>query len=220
MTVSPRLEGPGLIVAGLTGGIASGKSTVAAMLAEAGARIIDADRIARDIVAPGREAFQAVCAHFGEAVLQPDGHLDRARLGDMVFHDPRARKDLERIVHPFVFQQMATDLKQLAATQPGAVVILDIPLLIESGRHTALPFIVLVHIPEVLQLSRLIRRDGLAAADARARIRAQMPIEAKRAYADAIIDNSGSREATRRQVRALYRQLHTIEPVSQLGPER
>lgn len=220
MTVKSRLDRTGLIVAGLTGGIASGKSTVAAMLAEAGARIIDADRIARDVVAPGREAFQAVCAHFGDTVLQPDGHLDRARLGAMVFHDSRAREDLERIVHPFVFQQMATDLKQLAATQPGAVVILDIPLLIESGWHTTLPFIVLVHVPEALQLSRLIRRDGLAAVDARARIRAQMPIEAKRAYADVIIDNSGSREATRRQVWALYRQLHTIEPVSRSGPER
>ena len=220
MNISPRLEGPGLIVAGLTGGIASGKSTVAAMLAEAGARIIDADRIARDVVAPGREAFQAVCARFGETVLQPDGHLDRARLGAVIFHDPHAREDLERIIHPFVFQQMAADLNQLAATHPGAVVVLDIPLLIESGWHTALPFIVLVHVPEALQLSRLIRRDGLSAADARTRIRAQMPIDAKRAYAAAIIDNSGPREATRRQVRALYRQLRAIEPVSRSGPDR
>ncbi len=220
MTVPSRLEGAGLIVAGLTGGIASGKSTVAAMLAQTGVRIIDADRIARDVVAPGREAFQAVCVHFGEAVLQPDGQLDRARLGAMVFNDPRARQDLERIVHPFVFQQISADLKQLAAAQPGAVVILDIPLLIESGWHTALPFIVLVHVPEALQLSRLIRRDGLSAADARSRIRAQMPIEAKRVYADAIIDNSGPRDATRQQVRALYRQLRAIDPVSPSDPDR
>ena len=210
----------GLIVAGLTGGIASGKSTVAAMLSEAGARIIDADRVARDVVAPGREAYQAVCAHFGEAVLQPDGHLDRARLGALVFHNPGARKDLEGIVHPFVFQQMASDLEQLAATHPGAVVILDIPLLIESGRHTRLPFIVLVHVPEALQLSRLIRRDGLTPAEARARIRSQMPIEAKRAYADVIIDNSGPPEATRRQVTVLYRQLAAIAPAPPSGPVR
>ena len=218
--MQPCLSGAGLIVAGLTGGIASGKSTVATMLAEIGARIIDADRIARDVVQPGRAAFKAVRAHFGEAVLRSDGQIDRIRLGAIVFHDPRARGELERIVHPFVFQQMAADLKKLAAAQPGAVVILDIPLLIESGRHTALPFVVLVHVPEAIQLARLMRRDGLSPAEARARIRSQMPIEAKRVHAHAIIDNSGSRAATRRQVGRLYRRLCAGETCGRSGPQR
>ena len=218
--MQPGLDGAGLIVAGLTGGMASGKSTVAAMLAEIGARVIDADRIAREVVQPGRAAFHAVCAHFGEAVLQSNGQIDRARLGAIVFHDPRARGELERIVHPFVFQQMAADLEKLAAAQPGAVVILDIPLLIESGRHTSLPFVVLVHVPEAIQLARLMRRDGLSAAEARARIRSQMPIEAKRAHAHAIIENSGSREATLRQVRVLYRRLCAGHPVDRSDPKR
>ena len=218
--MQPCLEGAGLIVAGLTGGIASGKSTVAAMLAEVGARIIDADRIARNVVQPGHAAFKAVRAHFGEAVLQSDGQIDRSRLGAIVFHDPRARRELEQIVHPFVFRQMTAELEKLAAAQPGAVVILDIPLLIESGRHTTMPFVVLVHVPEAIQLARLMRRDGLSPAEARARIRSQMPIEAKRAHANAIIDNSGSRAATRRQVGRLYRSLCAGEPVGPSDPTR
>ncbi len=197
----------GLTVAGLTGGIASGKSTVAGMLAESGAQIVDADRIARDAVQPGREAWRAVRNRFGEAILQPDGSLDRAKLGKLVFHNRALKEDLERIVHPLVFKQMARRLKKLAAERSGAVVILDIPLLIESGLHRILPLTVLVHVPEAVQRARLIRRDGLAEAEALARIRSQMPIDTKRAYADVIIDNAGSLAATRRQAVALYRRL-------------
>jgi dephospho-CoA kinase len=207
-----------LTVAGLTGGIASGKSTVAGMLAEAGCRVLDADRIARDVVQPGRAAWQAVKARFGAEVLKPDGTLDREKLGHLIFHDQALKADLERIVHPFVFEQMAADLKRIAAAQPGAIVILDIPLLIESGLHTALPLTVLVHVPEAVQLARLVRRDGLAEADARTRIRSQMPIDDKRARADVIIDNSGSFEATRRQTLGLYRRLRGLGPATR--PDR
>ncbi|MDJ0721398.1 MAG: dephospho-CoA kinase [Desulfobacterales bacterium] len=202
----------GLIVAGLTGGIASGKSTVARMLAAAGARVVDADRIAHEVVQPGRRAWQAVRTRFGDGVVRPDGNLDREKLGRMVFRDPAIKRDLEQIVHPFVFRQMASELKSLAAARPGAVVVLDIPLLIESGLHRVLPLTALVHVPEAVQLARLIRRDGLAAADARARIRAQMPIDAKRAHADVIIDNAGPLEATRRQALTLYRRLRAKPP--------
>ena len=202
----------GLIVAGLTGGIASGKSTVARMLAAAGARVVDADRIAHEVVQPGRRAWQAVRTRFGDGVVRPDGNLDREKLGRMVFRDPAIKRDLEQVVHPFVFRQMASELKSLAAARPGAVVVLDIPLLIESGLHRVLPLTALVHVPEAVQLARLIRRDGLAAADARARIRAQMPIDAKRAHADVIIDNAGPLEATRRQALTLYRRLRAKPP--------
>ncbi len=217
--LQPR-DWTGLIVAGLTGGIASGKSTVARMLAAAGARVVDADRIAHEAVAPGRRAWQAVRTRFGEGLFLPDGALDREKLGRLVFRDPALKRDLERLVHPFVFRRMAAELKNLTATRPGAVVILDIPLLIESGLHRVLPLTVLVHVPEAVQLARLMRRDGLAEADARARIRAQMPNDAKRAHADVIIDNTGPLEATRRQAQALYRRLLTDPPPPRTDPER
>ena len=210
----------GLTVAGLTGGIASGKSTVADMLAESGARIVDADRIARQAVQPGREAWQAVRNRFGKDILQPNGSLDRVKLGNLVFHDHALKAELERIVHPFVFRQMAAVLENLGKQQPGAVVVLDIPLLIESGLHSTLPLNVLVYVPETIQRERLIRRDGLEDAEARARIRAQMPIDAKRAYADVIIDNAGSLTATRRQAVALFRRLCAAEPSPPPGPGR
>ncbi len=210
----------GLIVAGLTGGIASGKSTVARMLAAAGAQVVDADRIAHEVVQPGRQALQAIRARFGDGVVRPDGNLDREKLGRMVFRDPALKRDLEQIVHPFVFRQMAAELQSLATAHPGAVVVLDIPLLIESGLHRVLPLTALVHVPEAVQLARLIRRDGLAAADARARIRAQMPIDAKRAHADVIIDNAGPLEATRRQALILYRRLQAEPPPPRAEPDR
>ncbi len=216
MLLSPDCSG--LCVAGLTGGIASGKSTVARMLAEAGARVVDADRIAREVVQPGHRAWQAVTARFGDGVIQPDGALDREKLGQLVFRDPVMKHYLEQIVHPFVFQQMAAELNRLADVHPDAVVILDIPLLIESGLHRELPLTVLVHVPEAVQLARLIRRDGLAAADARTRIGAQMPIDAKRAHADVIIDNTGPLEATRRQALALYRRLLASPPPPRRAP--
>lgn len=210
----------GLTVAGLTGGIASGKTTVAGMLAETGAIIVDADRIAHQVVQPGREAWEAVRQRFGDEILQPDGALDREKLGHLVFHNQALKEDLERIVHPFVFRQMAATLQKLAAEQPGAVVILDIPLLIESGLHNILPLTVLVHVPEAVQRERLIRRDGLADAAALARIQAQIPIDAKRTHADVIIDNAGSLAATRRQVAALHRRLCGIEPSPRPGSRR
>ncbi|MDJ0884976.1 MAG: dephospho-CoA kinase [Desulfobacterales bacterium] len=214
------LDWTGLVVAGLTGGIASGKSTVAGMLREAGARIVDADRIAREVVQPGRKAWKAVRARFGEGVLQPDGTLDRGKLGHLVFQDHALKAVLEDIVHPFVFRQMAADLRHIAAAHPGAVVVLDIPLLIESGLHTVLPLTVLVHVPAAVQLERLIRRDSLSEVEARARIRAQMPIDAKRVHADVIIDNTGPRAATHRQALALYRRLLADSPSPPSGLKR
>jgi dephospho-CoA kinase len=210
----------GLTVAGLTGGIASGKSTVADMLAESGARIVDADRIAREAVQPGREAWQAVRRRFGADILQSNGSLDREKLGTLVFHNRALKEDLERIVHPYVFRRMAAVLKEMAAAQSGAIVVLDIPLLIESGLHRILPLTVLVFVPEALQRARLIRRDGLANAEALARIRSQMPIDAKRVHADVIIDNAGSRAATRRQAEALYRRLCGVKPSPRPGLKR
>jgi dephospho-CoA kinase len=199
-------------IAGLTGGIASGKSTVAAMLAEAGARIVDADRIAHQVVLKGQPAWQDIVDHFGSSILTRDGQIDREALGSIVFNDTEAKKALNGIVHPRVFETMAQEIQSLAEAHPGDLVIMDVPLLIESGLHTSLPIVILVYVPEMMQKERLMRRDGLNAADAAARIRAQMPIDAKRAHAHYIIDNSGDLGATRRQVLDIYRKILSGAP--------
>lgn len=196
-----------VVIAGLTGGIASGKSTVAAVLAEAGARIIDADRIARDIVRRGSAAHQRIVARFGRHILQPDGEIDRGRLGVIVFEDPQKREALEEIVHPGVREETARRLEQLRREEPGAVVILDVPLLFESGMHQGLAEVIVVYVPEAVQLERLMKRDRLPQAAALARIRSQMPLDAKRSLATRLIDNSGTPAQTRRQALEIYRQL-------------
>ncbi len=204
-----RIDATPLIMAGLTGGIASGKSTVAAMLAAAGARIVDADQIARRVVRKGRPAYHDIVRRFGPAILNPEGQIDRDALGTIVFNDKDAKQALNDIVHPRVHEVMQQHIDTLAREHPEDPVILDVPLLIESGWHAFLPMVILVYVPEPVQKMRLMARDGLGASDAMARIRAQMPIDAKRAYADYIIDNTGTREATQRQVLAVYEQIRT-----------
>ena len=211
-------EATAQIVAGLTGGIASGKSTVAKMLAASGARIVDADRIAREVVRPGRAAWQEIVRHFGRVILLPDGQIDRSALGNIIFNEPKSQRALNAIVHPRVLERMQRAVRQLAAEHPDAPVIVDVPLLIESGWHASLPIIILVYVPEALQQTRLMKRDGLSAADAMARIRSQMPIETKRHHADFIIDNSGTLAATQKQVHAVYAQLLAGIGPSPLAP--
>lgn len=198
-------------VAGLTGGIASGKSTVARMLADAGARIIDADHIARIVVQKGQPAWQDIVQHFGPTILKPDGQIDRDVLGTIVFNDSDAKHALNDIVHPHVYKTMQQDIRLLGIDHPDDLVILDVPLLIESGWHAFLPVVILVYVPQAIQQDRLMQRDGLNADDAMARIRAQMPIEAKREHADYIIDNTGERHATRKQVIDIFHQIR-VDP--------
>jgi dephospho-CoA kinase len=194
-------------VVGLTGGIASGKSTVAKMLAALGAEIIDADRLARDAVEPGGPAYAAVVADFGAAVVAADGRLDRERLAARVFADPERRKHLESLIHPYVRRETARRQAEIARRRPGALIVLDVPLLFETGMDRRLADILVVYIPRRLQLTRLMARDHLAEAAARTRIDAQMDLELKRRRATRVIDNSGSRQATQLQVEHLYRDL-------------
>ena len=205
-------ETPRQTIAGLTGGIASGKSTVAAMLAEAGARIVDADRIAHQVVLKGQPAWRDIVEHFGKDILNRDGQIDREALGSIVFNDTEEKNALNGIVHPRVFEIMAQEIQSLAEAHPGDLVIMDVPLLIESGLHASLPIVILVYVPEIMQQERLMRRDGLNAADAAARIRSQMPIDAKRAHAHYIVDNTGDLDATRRQVLDIYRKILSGAP--------
>ena len=196
-----------MIIAGLTGGIASGKSTVAALFKRAGAVILDADLIARQVVSPGLPAWWAVRRLFGAAALQPDGTLNRVHLAGMVFHNPKLRHQLEGIIHPHVRMAMDAAIIKLRGSEAPAVVIEDIPLLYESGMTQGLAEIIVVYTPAVIQLRRLLKRDPIGIEEARARLAAQMPIEEKCRRATIIINNSGAPEATESQALKVYADL-------------
>jgi dephospho-CoA kinase len=185
---------------GLTGGIASGKGLVADELAAQGAVIIDADLLAREVVEPGTAGLAAVVERFGEGVLQ-SGRLNRARLAQIVFADPDARRDLERIVHPAV-RARAAELEQAAPAD--AVVVHVIPLLVETGQQDGFDAIVVVDADPDTQIARLVARDGLGEAAARARLAAQATREQRRAVADVVLDNSGTVLDLKRQIRPLW----------------
>ena len=196
-----------MITAGLTGGIATGKSTVAGFLAEAGADIIDADKIARNVVRQGRPAWRAVVDRFGEEILDAGGDIDRRRLGDIVFRSPGEKEALNRIVHPYVFEEMTSAESAIRAERPDAVVILDVPLLFEVGMDGRISEVIVVYAPERRQIERLMARNDLSREDAMARIRSQMDIEEKRERAAIVIDNSGDLERTRKRTLEVYRYL-------------
>jgi dephospho-CoA kinase len=181
---------------GLTGGIGSGKSTVSALLAALGAVIVDADRIAREVVEPGTPGLARVAETFGEQVLAADGSLDRAALAAVVFADPEARRQLDGIVHPLV-RARASDLA--AAAPPDAVVVNDVPLLVETGQASSYDLVLVVEADPETRVSRLVQR-GLTAEDARARMEAQASDGQRRAVADVVLDNSGTPEELAEQV--------------------
>ncbi|HEX5741193.1 MAG TPA: dephospho-CoA kinase [Pilimelia sp.] len=186
---------------GLTGGIGAGKSAVAARLAAHGAVVVDADRLAREVVEPGTAGLAEVVAEFGPSVLAADGALDRAALGRLAFGDPAARRRLEAIVHPRVRRRAAA---MTAAAPAGAVVVHDIPLLVETGQHTDFPLVVVVAAAEGTRLARLVRDRGMAVAEARGRIRAQADDATRAAAADVLLDNGGPRPALHDQVDHLW----------------
>jgi dephospho-CoA kinase len=186
---------------GLTGGIGSGKSEVSRRLAAQGAVVIDADLIAREVVEPGTEGLAEVVAAFGPEVLTPDGALDRARLGDIVFADPELLGKLNAIVHPRVARRMA-ELERAAGA--GAIVVHDVPLIAENSRAGAYDVVVVVDAPPKVQAERLVRYRGMTREQARARMAAQASREQRLAIADIVIDNSGSLTELDRQVGDLW----------------
>jgi dephospho-CoA kinase len=200
---------------GLTGGIGSGKSTVSSLLAERGAIIVDADVIARDIVAPTGVAYQAVVDRFGPDVVGSDGAIDRAYLADVVFRDDAARKDLEAITHPAVGQVMVEQIARYRDTD--RVVVLDIPLLAEKGRM-GVEAVIVVDCPEELAVQRLVDFRGFDAGDALRRIAAQLSRQKRCELADIVIDNSGSPEALVGEVDRAWRWLTSADtPPAQGG---
>ncbi len=189
---------------GLTGGVASGKSTVAAVLRELGAVVVDADVLAREVVEPGTPGLEAVVAEFGPEVLTPDGALDRARLGAIVFADADRRSSLEAIVHPRV-RARAAEIED--ATPPGVLVVHDIPLLVETGQAGDFDAVLVVDVPEDLQLRRALRDRGWSEGEARSRMAAQATREDRLAVATHVIDNSGTLEDLRRRVTEVFGEL-------------
>ncbi len=190
---------------GLTGGVGSGKSTVADMLRELGATVVDADEATHAVYEPGGPGFEAVVREFGQGFLT-GGRIDRKRLGELVFNDADARRRLNDIVHPLVREWMAQ--RTAEAVEGGAnVVVQDVPLLFENGLERFFTSVVLVYVPEKVQVERLVSGRGLTPERARAIIAAQMPIEAKQGRAHHVINNSGSIDETKAQVKAVWTQL-------------
>ncbi len=196
-----------MLVAGLTGSIATGKSTVSAILRDLGAFIVDADRVAREVVLPGTRAWEAIVRIFGAEVLHAGGEIDRELLGRIVFNDAAMRAMLEEVVHPEVMRVMDEQVSAIGQGSQDALVILDVPLLIETGMHRGLSEVIVVYCPEDQQIRRLMVRDAISRDEALARVRAQLSIEEKRRYASLVIDNSASVEETRAQVEAAHRDL-------------
>ena len=192
---------------GLTGGIASGKSTVSAILTELGAVVIDADQLAREVVAPGTPGLAQIVAAFGPEVLTPAGQLDRPKVGALVFADPERLRALERIVHPLVRARSA-ELEQTAPAE--ALIVHDIPLLAETDQADRFDAVIVVDVPEEVQVERMLRDRAMTREDALARIGAQATRERRRAVATYVIENTGTREDLRRRTTEVFELLRNL----------
>ena len=196
-----------MLKVGLTGSIAVGKSYVTSVFAELGARVLDADQTAREVVAVGAPGLAEIVKTFGANVLLPDGSLNRAHLGEIIFADEALRNELNKIVHPLVFAAQDEQLRQWEAQNPEGVGIVDAALMIESGGYRRFDKLIVVYCQPDIQLARLMKRNNLSPAEAGQRIKAQMPQEEKKVYADFLLDTSGSFADTREEIVELYRKL-------------
>ena len=196
------------MIIGLTGGIASGKSTVSNYLAELGAIIIDADKIAHEIMEKGKTAYWQVIEAFGREILAENGEIDRSRLGKIVFNNLEKKKILEEITHPQVIREMREKIEEYRAE--NKVIVLDVPLLFEAGLDSMVDETWVVYVDRETQLQRLMARDGLSYEEANKRIQAQMSLEKKRDLADFVINNKGNIEDLKRQVLLKWREINEI----------
>ena len=195
------------LIVGVTGGIASGKSTVARMLEESGADAVDFDVLARQVVEPGTPALREIVALFGEGVLQRGGGLDRRKLAAIVFQDAHKRKALESITHPRIVEAFLDRVREITAGDGKAIILAVIPLLFEAGLGHLVHKVLLVYIPRGMQIERLMKRDGISREEAENILKAQLSIEEKVGFADFVIRNEGSLEETRRQVEEVWEAL-------------
>ncbi|MGX2960835.1 dephospho-CoA kinase [Peribacillus sp. JNUCC 23] len=197
-------------VIGITGGIASGKSSISQFIREElGFTIIDADIAAREVVEPGQEAYRAIIKVFGSELLLPDDSIDRAKLGSIIFHDEKKRQMLNGIVHPAVRKRML-EQKETAFALGENVLFMDIPLLFESNLTHMVDKTILIYVDELIQLERLIKRNGLSEVDAKARVDSQMPLVEKKKLADVVINNNGSLLESKKQVKQVLAQWEVI----------
>jgi len=195
------------LLVGLTGGIATGKSTVDALLRELGAVIIDADVLAREVVEPGAPALAEIAAEFGSGVLGPDGRLDRKALGAIVFADPERRRKLEAMTHPRIRERFQQRIDELRAENFRGLVFFDAPVMIESGNYRNMDRLVVVITDEATQIARLLARDGIDREEALRKIKSQMPLAEKAKLADYVVDNSADPATTAANVRRVYQAL-------------
>jgi dephospho-CoA kinase len=193
-----------MIVVGLTGGVATGKSTVAKMFEQCGAIVIDADQLARDVVKPGKPAWREIVILFGKTVLNQDRSLNRQALGNIVFRNPKKRRQLERIIHPRVAREQAHLSNAIARTHPKAVVIYDVPLLFEAGIDKRVDKTIVVTANHQAQIARLKKRNGLSRVEAICRIRTQMPVSKKIRLADIVIDGTLPRQKAMKAVQGIF----------------
>jgi dephospho-CoA kinase len=199
-----------MIVVGLTGGVATGKSTVAAMFKQCGAIVIDADELAHEVVKPGKPAWREIVALFGKAVLNQDRSLNRQTLGSIVFRNPKKRRQLERIIHPRVAREQQRLTRQAARKNPNAVVIYDVPLLFEAGIDKRVDRTIVVTADRETQIARLKTRNGLSRAEAIRRINSQMPLAKKAQRADHVLIGTLPRPSLRKQVVRLLESLRLL----------
>lgn len=192
---------------GLTGSIATGKSTVTNMLKELGAFVIDCDKTARDVVAPGTQGLAKIEAAFGKDAVAADGSMDRVYIGDLVFRNPEMKKRLENILFPLIFEALGEELLRLEREAVTPVVFLDMPLLYEVKYDSYVDEVWLVYVPFEVQLSRLMKRNGYTKEEALLRIHSQISVDKKKSLAQQVIDNSGTLEDTKEQVRSLWERL-------------
>ena len=196
-----------MLIVGLTGGVASGKSTVSQVFREEGAYLIDADQIARELVQPHTPVWQELIKLFGEEILQKDGSIHRKKLAAMVFSHPEKRGLLNQLLHPRIREERRRRVREIGQRDPEAIVVIDAALLVETGDDRDMDWLVVVHASEAQQMERLEKRDGISREETRRIMDAQMPLEEKLKVADRVIRNEGSMDETRREARKVFQEL-------------
>ena len=199
-----------MLIVGLTGGVASGKTAVSRVLKEEGAYIIDADRIARELVQPHKPAWNELIRAFGKEILQKDGSIHRKKLADKVFSDPKQRKVLNQILHPRIKEEMDRRTKEIGQKDPEAIVVIDAPLIVELGDHREMDKLIVVTTTQTQQIERLKDRDGAKPEEALRIVSSQMPPEEKVKLADFVIRNEGSLEETKKRAREVFKELKKV----------
>jgi dephospho-CoA kinase len=212
-----------MLIVGLTGGVASGKTAVSQVLKEEGAYIIDADQIARELVQSHKPAWNELIRAFGQEILQEDGSIHRKKLADKVFADPKQRKLLNQILHPRIKEEMDRRAKKIGEKDPKAIVVIDAPLIVELGDHREMDKLIVVTTTQTQQIERMKDRDGTSPKEALRIVSSQMPMEEKSKFADYVIQNEGSLEETKKRAKEIFKDLkrvalHTKKDTKRLVP--